>query len=92
MCGYRTPAGVERSRSFERKVDAERFLASVENAKASGSYVDPSLAQLTIEEWAGRWLAGQAHVKPTTFERYEGIVRKHVLPKWGRVKLANVSH
>jgi integrase len=89
---YRTPAGVERSRSFERKVDAERFLASVENAKASGSYVDPSLAQLTIQEWAGRWLAGQAHVKPTTLERYEGIVRKHVLPKWGRVKLANVSH
>ena len=89
---YRTPAGVERSKSFTRKVDAERFLASVENAKASGSYVDPTLAQLTVDDWAARWLAGQAHVKPTTFERYEGIVRKHIEPKWGRVKLANVSH
>ncbi len=89
---YRTPAGVERSKTFARKVDAERFLASVENAKVSGSYVDPSLAQLTVAEWADRWLAGQVHLKAATFERYEGIVRKHVLPKWGRVKLANVSH
>jgi integrase len=89
---YRTPTGVERSKSFTRKVDAERFLASVENAKASGSYVDPALAQLTVADWAARWLAGQAHVKPTTFERYEGIVRKHIEPTWGRVKLANVSH
>ncbi len=89
---YRTPAGVERSKSFTRKVDAERFLASVEHSKATGSYVDPALAKVTVEEWAGRWLAGQAHVKPTTLDRYEGIVRKHVLPTWGRVKLANVSH
>ena len=26
---------------------------------------------------ADRWLAGQAHLKPTTRERYAGIVRKH---------------
>ena len=89
---YRSPAGAERSKSFNRKVDAERFLASVENSKAAGFYVDPSLAQLAVGEWADRWLAGQAHLKPTTFERYEGIVRTHVKPTWGRVTLANVSH
>ncbi len=89
---YRSPAGAERSKSFNRKVDAERFLASVENSKAAGFYVDPSLAQLAVGEWADRWLAGQAHLKPTTFERYEGIVRTHIKPTWGRVTLANVSH
>lgn len=89
---YRTPTGAERSRTFSRKVDAERFLASVENAKAAGSYVDPTLAQLTVGEWADQWLAGQAHLKPTTLERYEGIVRTHIKPTWGRVRLANVTH
>jgi integrase len=89
---YRTPAGAERSKSFARKVDAERFLASVESAKVIGTYVDPALAKVTVGEWAQRWLNGQAHLKPTTRSRYEGILRKHIHPKWDRVKLANVSY
>ena len=39
-----------------------------------------------------RWLDGQTHLKPTTHERYAGILRKHIQPKWGNVKLSNVSH
>lgn len=36
--------------------------------------------------------AGQAHLKPTTRERYEGIVRKHIRPRWSSTKLADVAH
>jgi hypothetical protein len=36
---YRDPAGRERSKSFTRKVDAERFLVSIEDAKLRGAYV-----------------------------------------------------
>jgi len=89
---YRTPAGAQRNRTFSRKVDAERFLASVENAKVTGTYVDPALAKVTVGEWAELWLAGQAHLKPTTRSRYAGILRTHIHPQWDRVKLANVSH
>ena len=89
---YRTPAGAQRNKTFARKVDAERFLAGVESAKIIGTYVDPALAKVTVGVWAQRWLDGQAHLKPTTRSRYEGIVRKHVHPKWDRVKLGNVSH
>ena len=89
---YRTPAGAQRNKTFNRKVDAERFLATVESSKVTGGFVDPALARVTVGAWADRWLAGQAHVKPTTFERYAGILRKHVKPKWGSVNLANVSH
>jgi integrase len=89
---YRTPAGAQRNKTFSRKVDAERFLASVEGAKVTGTYVDPALSKVTVGDWARRWLDGQAHLKPTTRSRYDGILRKHVYPKWDRVKLANVSH
>ena len=89
---YRTPSGAQRNKTFARKLDAERFLAGVESSKATGSYVDPALAQLTLGEWALRWLTGQAHLKPSTHERYAGILRKHVLPKWGKVRLGNVSY
>jgi hypothetical protein len=89
---YRTPAGAQRNRTFSRKTDAERFLAGIENSKTTGAYVDPALATVTIGDWADRWLAGQTHLKPTTFARYEGILHKHIHPRWGKVKLANVSH
>ena len=89
---YRTPAGAQRNKTFTRKLDAERFLASVENAKTTGTYVDPALAKVSVGEWAERWLAGQAHLKPTTRSRYAGILRTHIHPRWDQVKLANVSH
>jgi hypothetical protein len=89
---YRDPAGRQRVKVFDRKIDAERYLTTVESAKLLGSYVDPALARLTVGEWAARWLAGQVHLKASTLERYAGIVRRHILPTWGRVRLADVSH
>ncbi len=89
---YRTPAGAQRNQTFSRKIDAERFLASVESSKNSGSYVDPLLARVTVGAWGKIWLAGQAHLKPSTHARYAGILREHIEPAWGKVRLANVSH
>ena len=42
--------------------------------------------------WAQRWLDGQTHLKPFTRERYAGILREHINPRWGSTKLADVSH
>ena len=44
---YRTPDGKERSRTFVRKVDADRFLTSVEHEKLTGAYVDPAAGRLS---------------------------------------------
>ncbi|PZS13811.1 MAG: site-specific integrase, partial [Pseudonocardiales bacterium] len=89
---YRDPGGEQRTKTFDRRVDAERYLTSIESSKLSGSYVDPARSRVTVGEWADRWLAGQAHLKPTTRERYEGIVRKHIRPRWSSTKLADVAH
>ena len=89
---YRTPAGAQRNKTFARKIDAERFLAGVESAKVVGSYVDPARSKVTVGDWAVGWLEGQVHLKPTTRSRYEGILRKHIRPRWDRVPLSNVSH
>jgi integrase len=58
----------------------------------TGTYVDPALGKITVGEWAQRWLGGQAHLKPSTYERYASVVRKHVVPEWGELSLADVSH
>jgi integrase len=84
--------GSQRNKVFDRKVDAERHLTTVESAKMLGTYVDPKRAAVTVGEFANRWQAAQAHLKPSTRERYAGLLRQHVLPRWSSVRLSEVSH
>ena len=45
---YRTPDGIQRSRSFDLKRDAADFLSSVENSKLVGTFVDSSRSKVTV--------------------------------------------
>jgi integrase len=56
---YRTPEGKSRSRVFDRKLDARRWLASVEHQKMVGGYVDPSSGRITFRSYAEQWSARQ---------------------------------
>lgn len=89
---YRDPSGKQRTKVFDRKLDAQRYLTTVESSKLSGSYVDPRRAAITVGEFSKRWLTAQAHLKPSTRERYAGILREHVMPKWSAIRLCDVSH
>ncbi len=57
---YLDPRGQERPQCFARRLDAERFLASVETTKLHGTYVDPDAGRITLsqffEDWASRQL------------------------------------
>ena len=66
------------------KVDADRFLVDVESSKQRGAFVDARRASLTVGVWADDWLAAQADLSPTTRNRYQGIISKHIRPRWGR--------
>lgn len=57
---WRDPDGRERSRSFDRKLDAQRFLVTVEADKLRGSYVDPNAGKVTLQAFAESWLATQS--------------------------------
>jgi integrase len=89
---YRDPSGREHARHFRRKLDAQRWLDSQEAAKTRGEWLDPALARVPVSEWAGQWLAGQSQLKASTRERYEGLLRRHVLPRWGSLPLASITH
>ena len=86
------PSGAEKSKTFPRKLDAEAFLVEVESSKRRGVYIDPNRSRVTVGSWADDWLAGQADLAPKTRERYEGIIRRHIGPRFGKVQLASVTH
>ncbi|MBQ1065177.1 MULTISPECIES: site-specific integrase [Micromonospora] len=89
---YRDAAGREHARHFDRKVDADRWHASMKTALARGEWVDPALSRVTVGDWAARWFANQVQLKPSTRQRYGSLLRRQVLPVWERVALSAVTH
>jgi integrase len=88
---WRDPAGRERSKSFARKIDAERFLTSVEDAKLRGAYVDPSAGKAPFGPWAERWYASTAALQPTTRRDYSKLLDQQVLPYFASTPLAAID-
>ena len=88
---YRGPDGRERSQTFERRVDAERFLTGVEHSKLVGAYVDPEAGRVTFGGYAEEWLATRVH-RPSTQVRVESDLRVHVLPHFGHRPLGSIRH
>ena len=89
---WRTPSGGSRRKAFDRAVDAQRHKTKIDNAKDTGAYVDPARAKITVGPWSDQWLDAQADLSPTTRNRYEGIIARHIRPRWGNVQLASVTH
>jgi site-specific recombinase XerC len=53
---------------------------------------EPALSRVTVGDWAARWLENQAQLKPSTQQRYAGLLRMQILPVWQRVPLSAVTH
>lgn len=87
---YRDPDRKQRSKTFVKKADAEAFANSVESDIDRGQYLDPAAGKVTVAAWAKEWLATTRHLKPKTQEGYEGLLRKHIIPRLGARSLASV--
>jgi len=88
---YRDPAGRQRSRSFARKVDAQRWLHENETARAHGAYIDPAAGKTPLGELAERWYATTAAHRPSSRASYRQYLDNHVLPAFGPVPLASLD-
>ena len=64
---YRDHARGQRKRSFDRKLDAERFARAVETDLLRGDWIDPRRGKERFEVWAAKWLddAGQPEAEDT---------------------------
>ena len=87
---YIDPTSRERSKTFRRKVDAEKFLIHIEAQKQRAEWVDPELSATLLVEWAQRWLPTRAHLRPKTYAGYESVLRSHVLPRFGATRLDRI--
>jgi integrase len=84
--------GVQKSKQFDRKVDAQRFLTTIENSKLVGTYVDPAKGKTTVEAYTATWLERMTPTwRNSTREVIERSVRHHILPTLGARQLGNIK-
>jgi integrase len=90
---WRTPDGASRSLAFDRKIDAEKHLASIEHSRHTGAYVDPSDGRRTFGEWWAEWSAAAAlELRLSTVARNDSYGRNMILPAFQSVSLGRIDH
>ena len=87
---YHDPDGRERTKDFDRKQDAERFLAMITADVLRGAYVDPNAGKVTFAEFAARWLEAQTFGESSR-EATEIRLRLHANAHFGRRELRSIK-
>lgn len=87
---YHDPDGRERTRLFDRKQDAERFLATITADVIRGAYVDPDAGKVTFADFAERWLAAQTFTESSR-EATEIRLRLHAASHFGQRELRSIK-
>ena len=87
---YRGPDGRIRSRSFDRKVDADRWLVARLGSIDRGDLIAPEAGDIPLTEAADAWLSG-LDIKPKTRGGYESLLRSRVLPAFGDLPVTRIS-
>ena len=71
--------------------DAQRALRKALQERDQGMVV-PS-GKVTVADWLTGWLArhqSEGHIGPRSHDRYQGIIRRHLVPALGRLKLEDL--
>jgi len=86
---YLDPDGHERSKTFPRRIEAERFLATIEADKLRGSYLDPALGRVGFATFAEEWLSVQL-LRPGSRAVYRSYLKNWLLPAFDGHSLASI--
>jgi hypothetical protein len=82
--------GRERSKSFDRKIDAERWLSAQLVKLDRGEWVDPDLGRVPWAEYSEHLQASRVHVAERTAETYRACHARAV-PLIGDIPLNRLS-
>lgn len=77
--------------TFTTKREADAFLAGTRTTVDRGSWVDPDAERIPLQEYATRWLQDRVGLRPRTRELYEGLLRLHIVPALGDLKLVELT-
>lgn len=89
---YRAPDGRQISKSFRRKVDAERWLLLEEGDVLAGRWHDPRSGAELFSDYCERWLEGRSpQVAGKTDYNTRVLLRGRIVPAFGDKRLKQVT-
>ncbi len=77
--------------TFATKRDAEQWLTLAEARMIRGDWIDPERGSVPLAAYAEKWIRERPALRPRTVELYRWLFGKHVEPKLGPVKLADIT-
>ena len=77
LARWRSPDGRQHKKSFQPKVEAQRWLDQLQAEMHQGLYIDPAGGKAFVAVHAKRWLDNLTHLKPSTLERYRHCEYSH---------------
>ena len=87
----RSQSGVQFSKTFRTRREAESFQARERTAMNSGSWIDPRSGTISVNDYASSWLTMRSHLRPRTIEQYESLLSLHVLPHLGQKQIKSLT-
>lgn len=90
---YRKPGGQQTDkRGFTTKKAAELWAADNTVKLATGSWLNPSDANITVGQLGDTWYAQQTHLKPSSLKPVRIAWELRVKPRWGDLPVGEVRH
>lgn len=89
---WRDPQKKIKSRTFRRRKDADRHLSDVEHKKNEGTYLDPNLGKMTLEEFWDYFIrTSGGGLAESTRALYSMQARLYILPHLGSSQLRTIT-
>jgi integrase len=88
---FRDPAHRQQQKTFQRKVDAERFRNAVEASKDQGTYIDARAGNTTLSVIVDRWLATRIDKARSTQDRDRSYLRSLILPTFAERPIKSIA-
>ncbi|MGY5009658.1 tyrosine-type recombinase/integrase [Streptomyces sp. 900105755] len=76
--------------TFDTKRDAQEWLNLVRADIERSVWRDPDAGAVNFEKYALRWMEERG-LSPTTVDRYDGLLRLHILPTFGGKDLDDIT-
>jgi integrase len=78
-------------RVFSTKTEAQDWLLDMQHSAKTGQFIDPAASARrfadVVDEWRDTW----TDLEPKTKAGYESILNNHLLPRYGKAPIANIT-
>jgi integrase len=89
---YRDSSGRSRSKVFDRRFDAQKYLDEVSTTIRQGNWIDPRSRTVTFDDFAMQWWKTTTKLRSTTHRGCWGILNRRVRQYFKRRRLSDITY